>query len=90
MVDMATTWKHVPKFIACKDKTSDLSRLTKENFLKNTTKIITTACNGTHHEVNYIEQVEAVVSLRTPTRGLMKLMLTSPSGTQSLILPVSS
>lgn len=90
MVDMATTWKHVPKFIACKDKTSDLSRLTKENFLKNTTKIITTACNGTHHEVNYIEQVEAVVSLRTPTRGLMKLMLTSPSGTQSLILPKRS
>lgn len=49
----------------------------------------TDACFGTDSEVNFIEQVEIVVSIQAPVRGNLEMYLTSPMGTRSLILPVN-
>jgi hypothetical protein len=49
----------------------------------------TDACAGTPNEVNFIEQVEVIVSIRAPVRGQLEVFLTSPMGTKSHLLPVS-
>ena len=51
------------------------------------TTITTDACKGTVNEVNFIEQVEIVVTIQAPVRGQLEIYLTSPMGTKSLILP---
>ena len=50
---------------------------------------MTDACDNTMNEVNYIEQVQVVVTLKTEMRGNLEIYLTSPMGTRTLILPVS-
>ena len=57
------------------------------NFVEAT--LYTDACADSINEVNYIEQVEAVVSVRTDVRGKLEIFLTSPMGTRSQLLPVS-
>lgn len=52
--------------------------------------IDTNACEGTANEVNYIEQVEIVVTIKASVRGALEIFLTSPSDTRSLILPVTN
>lgn len=42
----------------------------------------TDACMGTTTEVNYLEHVQAVVTLNSTRRGDTTLYLVSPSGTQ--------
>jgi subtilisin-like proprotein convertase family protein len=51
--------------------------------------LTTDSCRGTVNEVNFIEQVEVVVTIKAPRRGALEIFLTSPMGTRSLILPVS-
>ena len=49
---------------------------------------MTDGCANTDNEINYIEQVEIVVSIKTKVRGSLEIYLTSPMGTLNLILPV--
>lgn len=49
-------------------------------------KITTHACKGTETEVNYLEHVQAVISVNSTRRGDVELFLTSPMGTTSMIL----
>lgn len=49
-------------------------------------KITTDACKGTETEVNYLEHVQAVVSVNATRRGDLEIFLTSPMGTRSMIL----
>jgi subtilisin-like proprotein convertase family protein len=51
--------------------------------------LTTDACYNSENEVNFIEQVEIVVSIQAPVRGNLEIFLTSPMGTSALILPVS-
>lgn len=46
----------------------------------------TNGCKGTPSEVNFLEHVEAVVTLSTSSRGQIQLYLTSPFGTRSILL----
>jgi subtilisin-like proprotein convertase family protein len=48
----------------------------------------TDACRGTDNEVNFVEQVEIIVTIKSAVRGALRVYLTSPMGTRSLILPV--
>lgn len=48
--------------------------------------IDTNACIGKETEVNYIEHVQAVITLNATRRGEVTLYLISPSGTRSMIL----
>ncbi|KYN27190.1 Neuroendocrine convertase 2, partial [Trachymyrmex cornetzi] len=49
-------------------------------------KIKTDACAGTEYAVNYLEHVQAVISVNATRRGDLELFLTSPMGTRSMIL----
>ena len=46
----------------------------------------TNGCKGTLSEVNFLEHVEAVITLSTSFRGQIQLYLTSPFGTRSILL----
>jgi len=48
--------------------------------------IDTNACSGLETEVNYLEHVQAVVTLNSTRRGAVQLFLRSPMGTRSMIL----
>lgn len=50
--------------------------------------IDTDSCKNTDNEVNFIEQVEIVVSIRASNRGKLEINITAPSGTKSILLPV--
>lgn len=49
----------------------------------------TNACASSNSEVNYIEQVEVVVTIKADVRGSVEIHLVSPMGTNSLLLSVS-
>lgn len=49
----------------------------------------TNGCAETENEVNFIEQVEIIVTIQATPRGSLEIYLTSPMGTKSQILPVS-
>jgi proprotein convertase subtilisin/kexin type 2 len=58
-----------------------------------TLKIDTNACQGSDTEVNYLEHVQAVISIVNVTRrGDIEMFLTSPMGTRydTLISPPNS
>lgn len=46
----------------------------------------TQACSGTATEINYLEHVQAVITLNSTRRGDTTLYLVSPSGTMTMIL----
>lgn len=46
--------------------------------------IQTDACKNTDNEVNYLEHVQAFVTLRSTRRGNTVMFLTSPLGTRSI------
>lgn len=46
----------------------------------------TNACAGSETEVNYLEHVQALITLNTTRRGDVELFLRSPMGTRSMIL----
>jgi len=85
MVSLAKDWKSVPSRYHCDagsvtgaypiptDKALELS-------------IDTNVCKGTSSEVNYIEHVQAIITLNATRRGDLILHLTSPMGTRSMIL----
>jgi hypothetical protein len=45
-------------------------------------------CHNTDNEVNYIEQVQIVLTIDSDYRGGLTVSLTSPSGTHMTLLPV--
>lgn len=49
-------------------------------------EISTDACQGSNTEINYLEHVQAVVTLNSTRRGDVTMYLISPTGTRSVIL----
>lgn len=49
-------------------------------------KIKTDACAGTDYAVNYLEHVQAVITVNATRRGDLELFLTSPMGTRYKII----
>lgn len=85
MVALAKQWKTVPARYHCEagsDKTTRAIPSDKSLFLT----LETTACSGTETEVNYLEHVQAVITLNSTRRGDVELFLRSPMGTRSMIL----
>jgi subtilisin-like proprotein convertase family protein len=87
MVELARDWKRVPELRSCTTTNSNFNLKTTQrpNFVEAT--LFTDACSGAINEVNYIEQVEIIVSIKTEVRGRLEIFLTSPMGTRSQILP---
>jgi proprotein convertase subtilisin/kexin type 2 len=85
MVALAKQWKTVPARYHCEagsDKTIREIPADKTLFLT----IETTSCAGTDTEVNFLEHVQAVITVNTTRRGDLELFLRSPMGTRSMIL----
>jgi len=85
MVALAKEWKSVPARYHCEAGTADGPRRIPTNkslFLT----IETDSCAGTETAVNYLEHVQAVITLNATRRGSVQLFLRSPMGTRSMIL----
>lgn len=85
MVDLASQWKGLPERFHC--KAGSVSEDQEFTFGKPLRMVIETdGCFGTENEVNYLEHVQAFVTLRSTFRGCVTMYLTSPMGTTSMIL----
>jgi len=85
MVLLARTWKTVPARYHC-----EAGSLLEPKHIPNHGNLImeinTDACAGSDTEINYLEHVQAVITLNSTRRGDVTLYLISPIGTQSVIL----
>lgn len=86
----ASGWKNVPSMATCESVTSNPKRIiTGHSTQTFTLKLAECKDNGEpSREVNYIEQVQAFVTLSTDRRGEIEIYLHSPSNTRSQLLPV--
>jgi proprotein convertase subtilisin/kexin type 2 len=85
MVALAKQWKTVPARFHCEAGTAlGPARIPMDKSLFLT--IDTNACAGMETEVNYLEHVQAVVTLNSTRRGSVQIFLRSPMGTRSMIL----
>lgn len=86
MVALAKQWATVPPRFHCEagtiNGTPQLIPPNKSLFLE----INTDACRGQDTEVNYLEHVQAVITVNSTRRGDLELFLASPMGTRSMIL----
>ncbi|RWS26566.1 proprotein convertase type 2 precursor-like protein [Leptotrombidium deliense] len=88
MVGLAKIWKSVPPRFHCDSGTFDkLSKIPANEslFLKLDTK----ACANTETEVNYVEHVQAVITLNSTRRGDVTLYLISPMGTRLVAIKIA-
>jgi len=85
MVALSKEWKTVPARYHCDGgSVKEARRIPSRGTL--VLKLDTKACQGTDTEVNYLEHVQAVVTLNSTRRGDTNIYLTSPMGTRSMIL----
>ena len=81
MVALAKQWKSVPARFHCEAGTyNGPTRIPRDKSVFLT--IDTNACFGTETEVNYLEHVQAVISLNSTRRGSVRIFLRSPMGTR--------
>lgn len=85
MVRTAKLWKNLPARSHCEaGSIKEAQEIPSTGNL--TIKIDTNACEGEQNEVNYLEHVQAFVSLKSSKRGNTIMYITSPMGTRSLLL----
>ena len=86
----ASGWKNVPPMATCESATSIPKRvISPRSNQMFPLDLLECKSNGEpKHEVNYIEQVQAFVTLSTDRRGEVEIYLYSPSNTRTQILPV--
>ncbi len=49
-------------------------------------ELFSTGCKGSKNEINYLEHVQAVISVQSNSRGTLVVYLRSPMGTNSTLL----
>nr|CAG4634667.1 EOG090X02T5 [Alona affinis] len=85
IVTLAKAWRSVPARFHCQG-----GLVTQPRPIPTNGSIILTldtrSCQGSETEVNYLEHVQAVISLNSSRRGDVEMFLTSPMGTRSMIL----
>jgi len=85
MVALAKQWRSVPARFHCEAGSySGPARIPMDKSLFLT--IDTDACFGSETEVNYLEHVQAVITMNTTRRGNVQMFMRSPMGTRSMIL----
>lgn len=85
IVQLALVWKTAPPRFHCEAGTIDTPHEIPAdgNLLM---ELNTDACVGSATEINYLEHVQAVVTLNSSRRGDTTLYLISPAGTRTMIL----
>jgi proprotein convertase subtilisin/kexin type 2 len=85
MVLLSQKWKTMPPRYHC-----DAGSMLREQLIPSTGNLIleldTDSCKGAPTEVNYLEHVQAIITLNATRRGDVTMYLLSPSGTLSMIL----
>lgn len=81
MVALSSLWKTVPPRFHCEAGSVTTSSVIPTNGTMRLT-IDTNACSGGDTQVNYVEHVQAVITLNSTRRGDVTLFLTSPMGTR--------
>lgn len=82
MVALSKQWKTVPPRYHCEAGSIVSDNLSIPTNRSLTLNIETNACANTETEVNYIEHVQAVITLNSTRRGDVLLYLISPMGTK--------
>ena len=81
MVALAKQWRSVPARFHCEaGGYTGPARIPMDKSLFLT--IETDACFGTETEVNYLEHVQAVITMNTTRRGNVQMFMRSPMGTR--------
>lgn len=83
MVKSSLRWKQTPPQVICRTPIDTKERLIQEDLV---VTMDTNACAGTDNAVNYLEHVQARISLKFQPRGNLRITLISPSGTPSHLL----
>ncbi|CAI9719185.1 6-like protease kpc-1 isoform X2 [Octopus vulgaris] len=86
MVNYAKLWvklpeKHICEVVSKEFRVPLINSVVRKSYLK------VDGCQGTTNGVQYLEHVQAQISLTYSRRGDLKIMLTSPNGTRSVLLP---
>jgi subtilisin-like proprotein convertase family protein len=86
----AKSWKNVPTMSTCESMTNSPNK----TIVSHSNEMFTvdlTECKDSidrKRQVNYIEQVQVFVTLKTSNRGEIEIYLFSPSNTKTQLLPV--
>jgi proprotein convertase subtilisin/kexin type 5 len=87
MVRYAENWTPTPIQRICETRIDDREREVPVYVKRQLEVSMTTdACQGTPNEINYLEHVQAKITLKYRPRGSLKISLVSPSGTLSHLL----
>ncbi|OQV12101.1 Neuroendocrine convertase 1 [Hypsibius exemplaris] len=87
LVKVAKMWQTVPPRVKCVVRKTGIEETLFTMHRPLEIQVRTQACQGTANEINHLEQVEVIVSLSHLKRGAVRVFLTSPSGTKTLIAP---
>ncbi|KAI8501658.1 Neuroendocrine convertase 1 [Branchiostoma belcheri] len=85
MVDMALTWKTVPEKTICEVRLENFQPRTLGNGEEINIEMETDGCQGDSH-VGALEHVQVKTTIDYTRRGDLRIVLTSPSGTQTTLL----
>lgn len=83
MVKTALNWKTTPPQVICRTSVDNRERTIQDDLI---VTMNTSACAGLDNAVNYLEHVQAKISLKFQPRGNLRITLVSPSGTPSHLL----
>lgn len=83
MVKTAMRWRTTPPQVICRTAVDNKERLIQDDLI---VTMNTSACAGADNAVNYLEHVQARISLKFQPRGNLRITLISPSGTPSHLL----
>lgn len=86
LVEESMKWKGVPERKECVAGEMNGEWRTTTNGEMIELEVDTKACKGSSHEINYIEHVQAYISIQSTRRGDININMTSPAGTESLLL----
>ncbi|GAB1606479.1 proprotein convertase subtilisin/kexin type 4-like isoform X1 [Argonauta hians] len=86
MVNLAKVWKRLPEKHIC-EIVSQETGMSLKNGVIHKSYLKVDGCYGTDNAIKYLEHVQAQISLTYTCRGDLKIMLTSPNGTRSTLLP---
>ncbi len=86
----ASGWKNVPPMSTCESVKSNPKRIIGAHSNQMFTLKLLECKDDVDpsHEVNYIEQIQAFVTLSTDRRGEIEIYLYSPANTRTQLLPV--
>ncbi|CAG2112325.1 unnamed protein product, partial [Medioppia subpectinata] len=87
MVRFAENWTPTPTQRVCETHTEDTEREIPVHPKRHLEVSLTTeACRDSSNEVNYLEHIQAKITLKYKPRGSLKISLISPSGTITHLL----